>query len=132
MREDDNGGKRDATSLDGVLALLKEATIGVMGGDGPALQKANAVARLGSVYLKLREAAELEKANALLRKRVTELEQCAVVAKLLGGMDPEAASAPSTDSPDAGAGTDHVSRRSSPPFGSLRRTPSRRPPRRRE
>jgi hypothetical protein len=130
MREDDSGGQRDATSLDSVLALLKKATIGVMGGDGPALQKANAVARLGSVYLKLHDAAELEKANALLRKRVTELEQRVVVAKLLSRA--EAESAPSTDSPGAGAGTDRVRKRFEPPFASLRLTPTRRRPRRRE
>ena len=45
-----------------LLDMLKEAMIGVMEGDSPPLQKANAVARLGGLYLKTYGAGELKQA----------------------------------------------------------------------
>jgi hypothetical protein len=58
-----------------MLALLKQAMLGVMEGDGSPLQKANALTRLGNLYLKAAGAAELMRACALLQERLAEVEQ---------------------------------------------------------
>jgi hypothetical protein len=48
--------------------------VGVMADDTPPLKKANALARLGNLYLKTYNTAELERVNAELVERVAELE----------------------------------------------------------
>jgi hypothetical protein len=72
----------EAAPLDWFLALLREAIAGVMADDQPTLKKANALARLGSLYLKTYNTAELahanaelERVNAELEERVAELEE---------------------------------------------------------
>ena len=57
------------------IRLLQAAIEEVMAGDATPLQKANAVARLGGLYLKAYRVAELEEANARLRQRAAELEE---------------------------------------------------------
>lgn len=76
-----------APSLDWFLGLLQEAMTQVMAGEATPLQKANAVARLGALYLKACRAAELEKSIPALEQRVAELEQRAA------GREPPAAEA---------------------------------------
>jgi hypothetical protein len=71
----------EAAPLAWLLALLREAMVGVMADDTPALKKANALARLGSLYLKTFGAAELRRANAELVERVPELEERPVPAE---------------------------------------------------
>jgi hypothetical protein len=66
----------EAAPLAWLLALLREAMVGVMADDQPALKKANALARLGSLYLKTYNTAELERTNAELVERVAALEEC--------------------------------------------------------
>src|SRR5437867_2038492 len=66
---------QEAAPLDWLLALLREAIVGVMADDTPASKKANALARLGNLYLKTYGAAELKRATAGLEERVAELEE---------------------------------------------------------
>jgi hypothetical protein len=75
VRENDRSDECNGESLDWLLGVLKEVVLGVVACDSPPLQKANAVARLGNLYLKADRAAELKRENALLRKRLVELEQ---------------------------------------------------------
>jgi hypothetical protein len=66
---------QEAAPFDWLLALLREAMVGVMADDQPPLKKANALARLGSLYLKTYDTAELKCVNAELEERVAELEE---------------------------------------------------------
>jgi hypothetical protein len=75
VREGDPGGESDGADLDWLLGLLKEAMTGVMEGDSPPLQKGNAIARLGGLYLKAYGAAELKRESTLLRKQLAQLKQ---------------------------------------------------------
>ena len=68
-------GKSGSASLDWLLELLQQAMTEVMSGESTPLQKANAVARLGSLYLKASGTAELEKENRELTGKIAELEQ---------------------------------------------------------
>ena len=65
----------EPASLDWLLALLREAIEGVMADDQPALKKANALARLGSLYLKVYDTAERERLNAEPKEQVAEFEE---------------------------------------------------------
>src|SRR5437870_4292052 len=67
--------EQEAAPLDWLLSLLREAMVGVMADDTPPLKKANALARLGSLYLKTYDTAELKRLNAELVERVAELEE---------------------------------------------------------
>ncbi len=62
-------------SLDWFLAMLQAAMTEVMASEGPPLQKANALARLGNLYLKACRTKELQAANRELARRVAELEE---------------------------------------------------------
>jgi hypothetical protein len=64
-----------------LLAALREAIEGVMASDAPALPKANAVARLGNLYLKTSRATELPKEVRALNRRVSELERALALAR---------------------------------------------------
>jgi hypothetical protein len=64
----------EAGPMSWLLAILQEAMTGVMASDIPPLQKANTIARLGSLYLKAYRASDLEQANKALKRRVVELE----------------------------------------------------------
>jgi hypothetical protein len=75
----------EAAPLDWLLSMLREAIVGVMADDQPASKKANALARLGSLYLKTYEVAELKRANAELEERVTELEERLTTAEAESG-----------------------------------------------
>jgi hypothetical protein len=66
---------QEAAPLDWLLALLREAMVGVMADDTPHLKKANALARLGSLYLKTYKTAELERVNAELAEQIAGLEE---------------------------------------------------------
>jgi hypothetical protein len=57
------------------LAMLQETMTQVMEGEGTPLQKANAVARLASLYLKSCQAQELERENRALTEQIDALEQ---------------------------------------------------------
>jgi hypothetical protein len=67
--------------VDWLLDLLREAIEELMDSDAAPLQKANAIARLGSLYLKGFQVGELRRANAELERRVAELEQRAAAAE---------------------------------------------------
>jgi hypothetical protein len=69
-----NAGQ-EAGPLDWLLSLLRKAIVGVMADDTPLLNKANALARLGNLYLKTYHTAELERTNAEPVERVAESEQ---------------------------------------------------------
>jgi hypothetical protein len=65
----------EPTPLDWLLALLRQAIEGMMADDQPAFKKANALARLGSLYMKVYDTAELERVNAGLEERGAEPEE---------------------------------------------------------
>jgi hypothetical protein len=65
----------DPAALDWLLALLRQAIEGVMAGEDHPLKKANAVARLGNLYLKTYRAQELKRENRALLRRVAEMEK---------------------------------------------------------
>jgi hypothetical protein len=58
-----------------LLAMLKQAMEEVMAGDATPLQKANAITRLGNLYLKAAGAGELAKTVKALTGRVAGLEE---------------------------------------------------------
>ncbi len=60
-------------SLDWMLAMLQEAMAAVMVGESTPLQKANALARLGGLYLRASGAAELKRVNRELNRRLSEM-----------------------------------------------------------
>lgn len=68
-------GETPSASLDWFLNLLQEAMTAVMAGEAPPIQKANAIARLGNLYLKTCRLQELERAHKDLAARLAELEQ---------------------------------------------------------
>jgi hypothetical protein len=61
--------------LDWLLALLRKAIEGVMAEDQPVFKKANAIGRLGSLYMKVYGTAELERVKAGLEERGAEPEE---------------------------------------------------------
>jgi len=65
----------DAGPFAWMLAMLQQAMEGVMTGEAPPLQKASAIARLGNLYLKTSRAAELQKENRELTRRLVALEK---------------------------------------------------------
>jgi hypothetical protein len=65
----------EPASLDWFLAMLQAAMTEVMASEGTPLQKANAVARLGNLYLKACRTKELQAANRALARRVAALEE---------------------------------------------------------
>jgi hypothetical protein len=71
----DRDSEAGASDMYWLMGLLKQAMLGVMEGDSQSLQKANAVARLANFYLKASGAAELKRANTLLRKQLSERER---------------------------------------------------------
>src|SRR5688500_14563942 len=58
-----------------LLATLRQAVEELMAGEATPLQKANAAARLGALYLKAYQTTELEKENRALKERLAELER---------------------------------------------------------
>jgi hypothetical protein len=62
-----------AVSRDWMLAMLKELMLGMMAADLPILTKANALARLGNLYLKTDNAAELKRVNAAVVAQLSEM-----------------------------------------------------------
>jgi hypothetical protein len=64
----------DPAPLAWLLAAVREAIEHVMAGEATPLQKANAVSRLGSLYLKTYRAAELQQENRRLKEQVAALE----------------------------------------------------------
>jgi hypothetical protein len=81
----------EAAPLDWMLALLREAMVGVMADDQPALKKANTLARLGSLYLKTYNTAGLKRLNAELKEQVAELEERMATVRVEATGDEEAA-----------------------------------------
>jgi hypothetical protein len=63
-----------------LLAALQTAVQDVMASEATPLQKANAVSRLGGLYLKTYRATELQKENRELHRRAAELEAQLVTA----------------------------------------------------
>jgi hypothetical protein len=92
----------DGPSLDWLLDVLKEVTLGVAASDSPPLQKANAVARLGNLYLKAHGAAELKRENAMLRKQLAEREQHRAAVDNCAGHSPMQATDRGLLSPEVG------------------------------
>ena len=79
-------GDTGTAPLAWLLELLQQSLQEVMESDAAPLQKANAIARLSSLYLKAYRATELEKINRELVKRVTAAEeQAAALAAQLPG-----------------------------------------------
>jgi hypothetical protein len=68
-------GRETSADLSWFLAMLQEAMTAVMEGESTPLQKANAVARLGSLYLKSYQTQELEWENRELTEQIEALEQ---------------------------------------------------------
>jgi hypothetical protein len=88
--------------LDWLLATIRQATEEMMGSDARPQQKADAVARLGNLYLKTYRAAQLQKENRELKRRVVELEQALADDQTLSPADPESrATVPSSRPPKA-------------------------------
>jgi hypothetical protein len=85
-------GKTHESPLGWLLGTLGQAIEGVMAGESTPLQKANAVARLGNLYLKTYRAAELQRENKALARRIAELERC------LAGLQAQSASSRSAPS----------------------------------
>src|SRR4051794_1479066 len=69
------GEETDPAQLEWLLGMVQEAMAEVMGGESTPLQKANAVARLGSLYLKAYQTTALQQENQELTRKVEELEQ---------------------------------------------------------
>jgi hypothetical protein len=71
-----SSSERDSTRppLDWLLAMLKQTMEETMASEAKPMQKANAIARLGNLYLKTYGAAGLTKENKALKRRLTELE----------------------------------------------------------
>jgi hypothetical protein len=65
----------DTPPMDWLLAMLKQAMEETMASEAKPLQKANALARLASLYLKASGSAELAKTVKALTRRVAELEE---------------------------------------------------------
>jgi hypothetical protein len=87
-------------ALDWFLSLLQQAMTGVMAGEAPPVQKANAVARLGSLYLKACQVTELKQAHQELSRRVTDLErQNAELERRLAALQPVTEEAPEVETP---------------------------------
>jgi hypothetical protein len=61
--------------LDWLLGMLQDAMAGVMADEVPPLQKANALSRLGNLYLKAYRVAQLVQENKVLAARVEALEE---------------------------------------------------------
>jgi hypothetical protein len=68
-------GDSDRPPLDWLLAMLKQAMEEAMASEAKPLQKANAIARLGNLYLKAYGAAELARENKALKQRAAALEE---------------------------------------------------------
>jgi hypothetical protein len=68
-------GETEPMPLAWLLDLLQQAMTEVMAGEATPVQKANAVARLGSLYLKACRVTELQRDHKALTQRVAELEQ---------------------------------------------------------
>src|SRR5262249_36256785 len=68
-------GERAIAPLGWLLGMLQEAMTEVMEGDSGPLQKANAVARLGNLYLKAYQTNALQQENRELTRKVDDLEQ---------------------------------------------------------
>jgi hypothetical protein len=87
-----------ADPMEWLQSVLREAMEGVMAGEDPPLQKANAVARLAALFLKARQVKELEQTNKELIRRLAELEQrLAEAATQDGSPIPPATAAPSPE-----------------------------------
>jgi hypothetical protein len=68
----------DRPPLDWLLTMLKQAMEETMASEAKPLQKANAIARLGNLYLKACGASELKKEIAALKRRIEQLEPAEV------------------------------------------------------
>jgi hypothetical protein len=88
--------------LDWLLATIRQATEEMMASDASPQQKANAVARLGNLYLKTHRAAQFQKENRELKRRVVELERALADEQPLSPADPaNGATVPSSRPPKA-------------------------------
>jgi hypothetical protein len=87
-------------ALDWFLSLLQQAMTEVMAGEAPPVQKANAVARLGSLYMRACQVTGLKQAHKELTRRVTELErQNAELERRLAALQPVTEEAPEVETP---------------------------------
>jgi hypothetical protein len=111
-------GEEQETSaeLGWFLAMLQEAMTQVMEGESTPLQKANAVARLGSLYLKSYQTQELERENRELTSKIEALEQS--IADLETATDPAPAGTPTSEARHRSAGLSRS--RTRPPRGLTR------------
>jgi hypothetical protein len=83
--------------LDWLLAMLKQTMEETMASEAKPLQKANAIARLGNLYLKACGASELKKEIAALKRRIEQLEPaevCDAVPASVAPAPPAALAAP--------------------------------------
>jgi hypothetical protein len=87
-------------ALDWFLSLLQRAMTEMMAGEAPPVQKANAIARLGSLYLKACQVTELKQAHQELSRRVTDLErQNAELERRLAALQQETEEPPEVETP---------------------------------
>jgi hypothetical protein len=97
------GETAGSPGLDWLMATLRAAMEGVMAGDAAPLPKANAVARLAGLYLKAYGAAELERENRALTRRLAAAEARAAAREERPPAGPsEPAPAPDDNGPEAG------------------------------
>lgn len=88
-------GEAPEPPLEWLLATLRQAMEELLADEAAKpLQKANAIARLGSLYLKTYRAAELVKENKALARRVAELEEALARASSPDAAPPEAPDSP--------------------------------------
>jgi hypothetical protein len=80
--------------MDWFLAMLQAVMTDVMASEGTPLKKANAIARLGNLYLKACRTKELQAANRELARRVAALEERLAAAESRLTAPPTSAGAP--------------------------------------
>jgi hypothetical protein len=108
----------EAAPLGWLLSMLREAMVGVMADDTPALKKANALARLANLYLKAYKTADLKRTNAELVARVAELEQRLTTSRIETASGEEEASGQSVSEQNANAAAIKPGRAKHPKPGS--------------
>ena len=95
----------DSEGLSWFMGLLRQMMTEVMAGEAPALQKANAIARLGNLYLRAHRTAELAQANKALRRQAAALEERLAAAEAqLAALAQQPVPASSPPAPEAEAG----------------------------
>src|SRR5262245_37769791 len=108
----------EAEPLAWLLTVLREAIVGMMADDQPPLKKANALARLGTLYLKAYCAAELKRCEAEQAERIDELDARLAALESASAAGTEDAAHPATSQPEVGPARGGTNSAESPQPGS--------------